>query len=266
MVNLSGNFALFKATIKSQMAYKTDYAISLVFGIIRPLILLAVWGTIYIGTGLSTIGGLTLASTAAYFFLAIPVTMSTNEDVVEIMQGDIQQGAIASSLVKPMSYPLGVICRSLGGVSLNVVLLALPLMLLSIAVFHLALTPSMVLLFVVELIIGSAFLHIVNFIIATLSIQLTNVYGMMITMWDITTLLSGATIPLNFFPAAVQHVLLLLPFSMVCYMPVMTLLGMVSEAQVLSGIAITLAGTALLAVAAYFWWRHVAKMMGSAGG
>ena len=79
-------------------------------------------------------------------------------------------------------------------------------------------------------------------------------------------LLSGMMMPLNFFPPYAQQLLMLSPFPVMCYLPVATLLGTLSVAQMTSGILVALAWAAALAVLAYVWWKRVSRDMGSAGG
>lgn len=266
MPNFSGYLALFNIGIKNQMAYKADYLVSLIFGILRPLIMLAVWGVVYAATESPSIAGFTLASTAAYFFLAVPITISTNAEVIDIMQDDIDRGAIASSRIKPMSYPINVLFRSLSSQFVDMVLLVLPLIIISVIAFHLTPTPVTILLFIAEILIAMAFVHTIEFFIGTMAIRLTNIYGLAITLWETLFLLSGGTVPLNFFPSSVQQILMLSPFPVVCYLPVVTLLGTISQAQIISSSAFALAWTLVLLALAYFWWKFLSKSLGVAGG
>src|SRR5271157_4215997 len=236
MANISGQFAIFKMGIKNQMAYKADYIASLAFRITRPMILLAVWTVIFLNTGTPTIGGLTLTEMSAYFFLIMPVTVLIGEEVVETMQNDVQAGAVASARVKPMSYPFNILSRSLAVGAVDIALLVVPLLLIIIFAFHLALTPVTLALFIVEALMGLAVVNLFGFFIGMASIRITNVYGISSVFYSSTWLLSGGMMPLSFFPSYVQGLLAMTPFPMMCYLPVMTLLGAVTDAQAVSGI------------------------------
>ncbi len=266
MANIAGQFAIFKLGVKNQMAYKADYVASLLFRIVRPLILLTVWAVIFLNTGAPTIGGLTLTETAAYFFLVMPVTVMIGEDVTDTMQNDVQAGAVASARVKPMSYPLNVLFRSLAVGAVDIAVLVVPLLLITIFAFHLTLTPVALLLFVAEALIGLAIVNLFGFFIGTMTIRITNVYGLSSVFYNLTWLVSGAMMPLNFFPSYVQGLLALTPFPVMCYLPVATLLGGVSVQQAVTGIAYSFAWAVALTALAYVWWKRVSKGMGSVGG
>jgi ABC-2 type transport system permease protein len=266
MANLSGHLAVFRMSVKTQLAYKTDYFISLLFRMARPLILLMVWTAIYLNTGTSTIGGLTLSGVSAYFFLVMPVILIINEAIIDTMQADVQNGSVASSLIKPMNYPLNVLSRSLGTYAADIVLVALPLLVLTFVVFHIAATPLSLFLFLIETLVGIAIVSLIGFFIGTLAIRLTNVYGLATVVWGVMGVLSGAMIPLSFFPAYAQNLLMLSPFPIQCYLPVATLLGTVSNAQIFVGIAYGIGWAVLLLALAYLWWGKMSKSMGAAGG
>jgi len=266
MANFSSYLAVFKIGIKNQLAYKADYIVSLLFRIARPLIMLMVWTVIYLNTNTPTIGGLTLAGTTAYFFLVMPISILINESITDVMQDDVQGGAVASARVKPMSYPLNVLSRSLSVEMADIALLTLPLLALIFFVFHLTLTPTSILLFLVEVLLGMVIINLIGFFIGTMAIRLTNIYGLASVVWGILWLLSGSMMPLSFFPEYAQHLLALSPFPILCYLPISTLLGTATNTQIVSGIIYALAWAVALALLAYFWWRKISKSMGSAGG
>jgi len=266
MVDLSGYIALFRIGIKNQLAYKADYVVYLLFRISRPLIMLAVWTAIYLNTGASTIGGLTLAGTSAYFFLVMPVSVAINESMTDTMQDDVQSGAVASARVKPMGYPLNVLARSLAVSAADIVLLTLPLLAITFLAFRLAPPPLSLFLFLIEVLVGIATLNLIGFFIGTMAVRLTNVAGLASAVWTVLWMLSGGMMPLSFFPTYAQNLLALTPIPIWCYLPVSTLLGTLSDAQIVSGILYTVAWAVALAVLAYVWWKRISKSMGSAGG
>ena len=238
----------------------------LVFRIARPLIMLMVWTAIYLNTSAATIGGFTLPETLAYFFLTMPVMLLIDDLVTDVIQDDVQGGAVASARVKPMSYPLNVLSRAFAVGAVDMVLLAVPLFALTFFAFHLTLTLTTLALLIVEVLVGAVIVNLIGFFIGTSAIRLTNVYGLYTAVWTVAWLLSGMMMPLNFFPPYAQQLLMLSPFPVMCYLPVATLLGTLSVAQMTSGILVALAWAAALAVLAYVWWKRVSRDMGSAGG
>jgi ABC-2 type transport system permease protein len=266
MESLSGYLALFRMGIKDRLAYKADYVIWLLFRIARPLIMLMIWTAIYLNTSATTIGGFTLAATSAYFFFSMPVTVAISESVSEIMQDDAQSGSVASARVRPMSYPLNVLFSSLSLEAVDTVLLVLPLLALTFFAFHLVPTIASLSLFLVEVVIGLAIVYLIGFFVGTTAIYLTNIYGLIATYSIMVWLLSGAMMPLSFFPLYAQQLLALSPFPIMCYLPIATLLGTAGSAQIAGGILVSLAWVAVLSALAYFWWKRISRDMGSAGG
>jgi ABC-2 type transport system permease protein len=266
VANVSGYLAFFKIGIKKQIAYKADYFVSLLFRMARPLIMLAVWAVIYLNTGMPTIGGLTLAETSAYYFLAMPMMGLFDTAVIDTMQDDVQSGAIASARVKPLSYPFNVLFRSLSVGAMDILLLVAPLLIIAFLAFHITLTPTSLALFLVEALVGIATINLIGFFIGMATIRLTNVYGLASTFWTVWWIISGMTVPLSFFPTYVQNILALTPFPITCYLPIVTLLGAVSDAQIIGWTFYAFVWVVALSMLAYFWWKRVSKEMGAVGG
>ena len=265
-LDLSGYLATFSIGFKSQMAYKADAFLTIIHMIVKPLTMLFVWAAIYASSNASTIGGFSLTTTSYYFFLIPLVGLLNDESIALIIQKDVRQGNIASSLIKPLIYPFKVFFESLARTAVNIIFAFLPLFVIVALVVHITLTVQSLLFFALEIVVGFIAINLFTFLIGTVALRNTQIDGLYFAFWGIASILGGGLAPLNFFPQSAQNILALLPFQMFFYLPVATLLGTANMSALISGLIVTAIWIALLAALASISWRRVLRNVISAGG
>jgi ABC-2 type transport system permease protein len=265
-VNIQGYWATFRTSLKAWMAYRMDYALTIIFKIGVPLIMLAVWTAVFLNSGVSKIGGFTLTDTYSYFFLMSLFSVAIWSNIDYTMGTDVRHGAIVTSLLRPLSYPFTVLSKSLSSWVIYFVTVAIPLLVIISFVAHLAITPYTLSLFAIELVLGLVLINLLAFFFGTFAIPLIYVDAFLSFTWTLESVLEGSIIPLNFFPAYAQHILLLLPFPMLAYLPAVTLLGSASSSVILTGIFTTALWILVLIPLVCLWWKRMYKKIGSIGG
>jgi ABC-2 type transport system permease protein len=264
--SLEPYLAIFRIGIKDNLAYKTDFALTSVFRLAGSLVMLLVWTAIYLASHATSIGGFTLTAIYAYFFLINAVHYVIYSNIDEFIQDDVQSGSVASSLIKPIRYPLNLLFRTLSENALLIVVASLPLFAIVAAFYPLNLNAESIALLLAVVVIGNIVVMSLDFLIGSLSIYMTNIYGIMSVFWGVVSLLSGGIIPLSLFSQQTQSILFMLPFQLLAYTPASILLGTISYAQAIHALFFGAAWAAGLSVFAYFWWERSVKKVMSAGG
>lgn len=265
-LNLSGYLALLVIEIKSQLVYAFDFIASFIAKLVRPLIMLAVWAAVFLNTKATSIGGFTLTVTTSYFFLMAFMSILIDEDIEEMIQGDVQSGGIASALIKPLHYPFKALSGSLGSYIVFLVAVGLPIFLIMLTFAPLHLTALSLTLFAVEVAVALVIFNVIGFLIGTLALYFTSVTSIANTVFSIAAMLAGLTIPLNFLPRYILSALELTPFPILGYIPVTTLLGTTGASEAIFSISVSAVWALALLVFAYFWWKRVVRNLSSVGG
>ena len=143
---------------------------------------------------------------------------------------------------------------------------AIPLLLITIIFFHVSFTYIDLALFIAELVIGFMIANLIGFLIGTLAIFITEVYGLAAVVWSIMFLLGGGVVPLSFLPGRISYILYLLPFQNMGYLPTATLLGLATSTEIVKGTVVGIAWITGLFILSYFWWKRVNKYITSVGG
>lgn len=264
--NSRAYFGYFIISIKDNLAYKLDFLLSIGFRIATAIVMLLVWTAIYLNSHITEINGFTLGFIYVYFFIFSAINIIVSPDISPTMSDDVNSGSVSTSMIRPTNYVLQVFSSGFGANFLWMLFVSIPLLLVINLFVHIPVTPFILLVFIIELILGMAVLGIIDFLFGTLSVYLTNIWGIVNVGYTIINLLGGGIIPITFFPSNIANVLLLLPFSMYGFTEIATLLSVISINQIIISILATLFWTALLYIFARLWWKRVIKKVSAIGG
>lgn len=200
------------------------YRAGFIFTILGNLVYIGVayflWRSIF--HNMTTIHGLTFNETFIYVALgsAIFILLKTYADWY--ISYEIREGMIAVYLTKPVDYEFYSLFSSLGGMLTNLGAISLPTILVLILVFKVSFTfgPGLV-LFPFSLLMAFLISFFFDYMVGILAFYTESIWGLSITKEVIISVLSGALIPLQYFPQAIQKVLLVLPFQAIYYSPLM---------------------------------------------
>ncbi|MDE1873576.1 MAG: ABC-2 family transporter protein [Candidatus Micrarchaeota archaeon] len=252
---------------KQQLAYKKDYFISLGFRIFASFIMIAVWTAVYLNSSVSNIGGLTLPQMYIYFFLINAIAIASwNEPVAENIQDDIQNGTITTALVKPVAYTAQVFFSSLGNNIFAGLAVTVPFLILISFIGHLVLTLQSVAFFLMEIVLSFIVSTFIFFLIGTLAIYLTNIWGIIAVTESLYMLLGGGVVPLNLLPPWAGGIFAALPMQLSLYTPAATLLGIVSTGEIVQSLLVGMAWAVPLFILSVLVWSRVRGKITSVGG
>jgi len=200
------------------LVYRFGFLFSIAGNIIYMSVTYFLWRSIY--QDKEALHGLTFNQTYIYVALGSAVFILLKTYVDWQMSFDIREGMIASYLIKPIDLQLYELFLSFGYFLMSLSAITIPTILLLIFVFRVEIPLGIgLVIFPFSLILAYLLSFCFDYFIGLLGFYTESIWGLSITKEIIVTVLSGALIPLQFFPDAIQKVLLWLPFQAIYYTP-----------------------------------------------
>lgn len=255
-----------RLAVQEQFQYRTANYFYMFGMIAEPVIYLVVWTTIADQQG-GSVQGLTAGYFAAYY---IVWTLVRNMNIVfgaPFWEYRIREGELNKDLLRPV-LPLHYDIAYFAGWKVVVIVLWIPLAVGLSFVFDPLLDPRLLEIAVFAVAIWGAYLIRTMFQEALGMLCFWTTRGAAIfDLWMTTELLlSGRLVPLPLMPDWVQDVSRFLPFQWAFYFPIQSLVGDLSNEELLGGLAAQLLwiviGFAIFRVA----WKHAIKRYSAVGG
>ena len=246
------------------------YRFGFLFGIVGNLVYLGVayylWKSIYRYS--DVIRGLSFNETFIYVALgsAIFILLKTYADW--IIHYEIREGAIATYLTKPIDYQIYALFANFGALLMNLTAITIPTALVMLLVFKVRFAfGAGLFLFPFSLLLAFLISFSIDYFIGIFGFYSESVWGLSITKEIIVTVFSGALIPLQFFPDAIQRVLYWLPFQAIYHTPLMMITRPNQGLDVfLPTILVQLVWAILLFLLARLFYNQAIKVLRIAGG
>ena len=218
-------FALTRAGIMESLQFRLGTFVTLFANLIYLVLVYYLWKAIYASSGVDVVNGMTFTDTMIYLILATSLFNFLEMFVVWDMSRSIQSGKIILDLLKPMKFRKYTFWSYSGSHVVSFIMTFLPTFVVVMIITHGAIHMGINLLW---FIISTVFALIVNFniemLVATLCLYTESTWGINIVKETIVLLLSGASIPLAFFPEKLREVVQYLPFRAVYDIPLTILL------------------------------------------
>jgi len=263
---MSKYFPVARATYMIGLVYRFGFLFAIVGNFVYLGVAYYLWKSIYHYS--DTIRGLTFNETFLYIGLgsAIFILLKTYADW--IIHYEIREGAIAMYLTKPIDFQLYALFANLGSLLMNLTAITIPTALIMIFVFKVkfVIGPGLF-LFPFSLLLAFLVSFSIDYFIGLLGFYSESVWGLSTTKEIIVTVFSGALIPLQFFPEAIQKVLFWLPFQAIYHTPLMMITRPNQGWDVfLPMLLVQLAWAVILFVLARLFFNQAIKVLRIAGG
>jgi ABC-2 type transport system permease protein len=230
-----------KIAILEQFQYRAQNYFYMIGMIAEPVIYLVVWSTIANQQG-GSVGGYTAGAFAAYY---IVWTLVRNMNIVFTpygWEGRIQRGTLSGELLRPI-HPLHNDVATFAGWKFVVIVLWLPLAAILVLIFKPELNPTLLQGVVFFIAIWGAYLIRTMFLslLGMITFWTTRVGAIYELYFALELILSGRLVPMSLMPRWVQNISIFLPFQWTFFFPINTLVGSVTNMQLLTGLGIQLA-------------------------
>jgi len=254
-----------RTAVQQQFQYRAATYMYLVGMVAEPVIYLVVWSTIADQSG-GMVGGLTAGELAAYY---IVWTLVRTMNIVFTPYGwewRIREGELSGQLLRPL-HPIHYDLAWFAGGKVPWVLFYLPIAVVLTLVFNptFDVRPLEVAVFAVA-VWGAYLIRTFNQTALGLICFWTTRVGALFQLYiALELLLSGRLVPLTLFPEWVQSVAWFLPFRWTFYFPIQTLVGDLTNAELLGGLAMQLFWTVVGIGVFSLVWRYAIRRYTAVG-
>jgi len=262
--------ALTRAGIMESLQFRLGTFVTLFANLIYLVLVYYLWKAIYASSGTDVVNGMTFNDTMIYLILATALFNFLEMFIVWDMSRSIQSGKIILDLLKPMTFRKYTFWSYSGSHVVSFVLTFIPTFIVVLIVTKGAIHMGLNLLWFA---LATVLALIINFniemIVATICLYTESTWGINIVKETIVLLLSGASIPLAFFPDKLAAVVRYLPFRAVYDTPLSILLqknGSDTAAGLMSLMGQQVIWVIVLSVAGTLFWNHSVKKITVNGG
>lgn len=268
--NLKRLFALTRAGIMESLQFRLGTAVTLFANLIYLVLVYFLWKAIYASSGVDTVNGMTFTDTMIYLILATALFNFLEMFVVWDMSRSIQSGKIILDLLKPMKFKTYTFWSYSGSHIVLFVLNFIPtfivVMIITSGAIHIGIN---IIFFILSTLLAMIINFNIEMLVATICLYTESTWGINIVKETIVLLLSGASIPIAFFPEFLRRVLEYLPFRAVYDIPLSILLQK-NNSDTAQGLlyllALQLVWAVLLNFASNLFWNHAVKKITVNGG
>lgn len=247
-----------KVLFKSQLAYRFDTLLSMVFTVSKIILAYVLWGAIFESREL--VAGFTFHSMISYyiissFFSQLDQSSGTGRQISD----EIRDGLFSKYMVRPINI-FGYFSAQTAGVSAYLLGFNLLAALVWVVIFRiqLAITGELALLLAALglLLLGLIFMMQLNFYIGILAFKFLETGVFMMIKDNILQFVTGTLIPLTIIPAPIVAVMQYFPFYYVTYLPTMLALGRKQE-EILLGVIVLVAWNLAMALINTWTWQRL---------
>lgn len=262
--------SLMRAGIMESLQFRLSTFMTLMGNLVYLILVYYLWKAIYASSGTDRVNGMTFTDTMIYLILATAIFNFLEMFIVWDMSRKIQSGEIVLDLLKPMGFRKYMFWSTSGALVISFFLTFVPtfivVQLITKGSIHMGLN-------VVYFLISAVMALVINFnidmLVATICLYTESTWGINIVKETIVLLLSGATIPLAFFPKGLKAAVDFMPFRAVYDVPLTILLEKdgSSELEGLLGmLGFQLVWCIMLSIAGICFWNHSVKKITVNGG
>jgi ABC-2 type transport system permease protein len=255
-----------KITMQNTMAYRFNYVISLIASFIFILSMFYLWKSIYAGR--TELASFTWGEMKTYLFITFLSNTLISWYSETRISRKILDGSVAMDLLKPIDFQKARLAETFGSSLVEGWIGAL-MVTIFIVLYAGILIPENVLtgiLFVISLIVSLAIKFGVVYIFSLLCFWTTSAVGIAWSRAAITNLLSGALVPLTFFPAWLESIAYALPFQGIVYVPASIYLGKVQGAEAIQMLSLQLFWVVVLWMIGKLMWNWAVRQVTIHGG
>ncbi|MBR4626708.1 MAG: ABC-2 family transporter protein [Ruminococcus sp.] len=224
-MKLKKYLTLTRAGIIEALQFRLSAFIMVVGNLSYLIVIYFLWKAIYASSGTDIVNGMTFNDTLIYLVLATALFGFMEMYTVWEMGRAIQSGKVVLDLIKPMDIRRYLFWCYSGNFVVNFFFTFLPTFIAVCIITNGAVPVGLNLVyFAVSVVMAILINYSIDFFTGTICVYTESIWGVNIMKQVIVLLLSGATIPLAFFPDGLRTVVEKLPFASIYNAPLTLLL------------------------------------------
>ena len=255
--------SLVRAGMLDMLQWRASVFITLIGNVVYLLVVYNLWKAIYASSAEDTVNGMTFTDTMIYIVLAAAIFNLLSLWVVWEMGREIQDGGMVLSLIRPMEYRTHLLFSNLGANIMNFFMIFLPTFAIVSIITRGAIPLGLNLVyFMIALFFGLLINYHIDFFVGTICFYTEATWGVDAAKNVVVMLLSGAVIPIAFFPAGFKQVAEFLPFQAIYNIPLRILTGHTSDfKEILTMFGVQLFWIAVMyTISGLFWRKSITKI------
>lgn len=267
-MNLKKYITLTRAGIIESLQFRLSVVVMFIGNLLYLIVVYFLWKAIYASSGTDVVNGMTFSDTLIYLVLATALFNFMEMYTVWEIGRNIQSGKIVLDLLKPMEYRKYLFWSYSGSFVTQFFFTFLPTFIVVAAVTHGAIHFGLNLLFFVISVVMAVFINFsIDFFVGTICLFTESIWGINIMKQVIVLLLSGATIPIAFFPETLKKAVYYLPFQSIYNAPLSILLGDGTDlTAVLTTLGTQLIWCGLMLIISKLFWKVSIRQITVNGG
>ena len=255
-----------KKSFQQNLVYRGNTAMRIVLSFLYLFVTVSIWKALY--QGRDTVSGVALQDMITYVIIAQLAGSLMSGGVSRYIAERVRTGAVAIDFARPVSLKYAAYFHSWGSSLFMSVAFGLPMLATGTATWGISLPAHGYQWVFFFLSIGLAVVlrSSIEYIMGLTAFWFKTDFHISWIMGALTTLFSGAVVPLWFYPPLLQSVAEALPFRFYMYEPVAIFLGKTPAAGCVRVALIQLAWILALDVLGRIVWRQARKVVVVQGG
>jgi len=252
-------------SFKKESSYRIHIFASILNSIIRLAVLWFLWMAIFNFSASEAIEGFTFNEMITYASISTIISFAFSSWLQFDIQEDVKTGKISNILTKPFNYIVFRISGDFGRIFFKILTTIIPLALISVFIMKISLPLSP--LFFISIVIG-LFINVFFSVLIGLWTFWSKggIWGITQTKGVISEIMSGALIPIYFFPEWLKSIAYFLPFQAVYNIPLSIYIGKITGYEILINICTQLFWFLVLALLVFTAWKYSEKRVIVYGG
>lgn len=224
-LRISKYLVLTKASIMESLSFRASTIVAIIGNLIYLIVIYYLWKAIYASAGTDVVNGMTFYDTMVYLVLASALFTFMECFVTWWIGRNFQTGQIVIDLLRPMDFQVYGFFTTLGEYIINFCTTFLPTFIIVYFMTKGTIVLGVNLIFfVISVILGVLINFHVDFFVGVICFYSQSIWGVNAMKDVVVALLSGAAIPLAFFPPALRSFVNFLPFQAIYNAPLQILI------------------------------------------
>ncbi|MBN2534932.1 MAG: hypothetical protein JXB88_18770 [Spirochaetales bacterium] len=259
-------FAITRNTLIDAIVFRADFFFRTLGNLIYIFVVFYLWKAIYADSP-GELNGLTFLQAFTYLAVSGSIFILVETWVDWGLSLSITRGHIVMNLYLPLDLHLMIQFNAFGTFLFRLVSTGLPSILFIVLVFNAPVAIGINLIFFIVSLFFSFLMSVnIDFAVGVSAFSFESILGLKFMKDCIILFLSGAIVPIPFFPKPIQAILLALPFQGMYHTPVNILLGRLSVEDSLLMLCIQMGWIAFFIIIGRLFYRKILKKLTISGG
>ncbi len=260
--------SLTRAGVLETMQYRLALFVMVLGNLLYLTLTYFLWKSIFASCGSDVVNGMTFEMTMVYLVLASSLYGVVELYLVWEIGRAIQNGKIVLDLLRPMKYKRYLFFANSGTLAVNFFMTFIPTFVIVLLITGKTIPLGWNLLyFAVAGILSIIINYNIDFIVGTICLYTESIWGINIMKQMIVSLLSGAAIPLAFFPDRLARAVSFLPFRSIYDTPLTLLLSAGSDIRtVITKLGMSVFWVITISIISSLFWKISIKQVTVNGG